>query len=121
MQLQDSSIRRQSDIEATRVVNKADNLIKCNFKMYLFGYVFFFYLLFLVRNNIFRLKRSKKKLFIKMYIIEPTTERTGERREIFRCNSVVIRNLFRDTSQKSGNRPVRMNHRYWYGMIGLNS
>ena len=56
-----------------------------------------------------------------MYIIEPTTERTGERREIFRCNSVVIRNLFRDTSQKSGNRPVRMNHRYWYGMIGLNS
>ena len=74
---------RQPDIEATRVVNKADNLIKCNLKMYLFGYVFFFYLLFLVRNNIFRLKRSKKKFFIKMYIIEPTTERTGERRESF--------------------------------------
>ena len=121
MQLQDSSIRRQSDIEATRVVNKADNLIKCNLKMYLFGYVFFFCLLFHVRNNIFRLKRSKKKLFIKMYIIEPTTERTGERREIFCCNSVVIRNFFRDTSQKSRNRPVRMNHRYGYDRIGLNS
>ena len=113
--------RRQPDIEATKVANKADNLIKCNLKMYLFGYVFFFCLLFLVRNNIFRLKRSKKKLFIKMYIIEPTTERTGERREIFCCNSVVIRNLFRNTSQKSRNRPVRMNHRYWYDRIGLNS